>query len=145
MHFDFLAEGCRHDLNVMEEWLGSRTFGIPVKLADGTTKIVPVAGSLRPRRFYTYVFPREGLDQVLNTLKPDDIITRFDNRVKNKLTMGKYPLDILRRAMRLKKVPKPDASKGSFPMVRNHVRILGVGIRDDVDFVNEKGNTQEGI
>ena len=62
MHIDFMAEGWLPDLEQLELWLNTRTF--PMKIIDKEGKeskiIDPV--TLRPRRFYKYVFPRENLD-----------------------------------------------------------------------------------
>ena len=147
MHFDFFAEGWKVDLDHMEEYLNTQGMTMTYTEPDGKKKTIIMPGALRPRRFYSYVFPKENLDIVLNTLKPDNFITRYDGmtELKDKITMGGFPLAMLRKALKLQPVPVPDPSKGTFLLHRRNVRIVGLGIREDVDIVNEKGNTQEAL
>ena len=142
MHLDFIAEGWKPDLDAMEEWLNTRTFPMEVTNKEGEKMTVIAPAALRPRRAYTYVFPRTGLDIVLNTLKPQEGIHLVDGKRTRVL---KAPLAILRKSLRLKKIPKPDESKGTFPMVMNNIRFIGLGIREDIDFTNDAGITQESL
>jgi len=142
MHLDFIAEGWKPDLDQMEEWLNTRTFPMTVKNKKGKKETIKVPGALRPRRAYTYVFPRENLDVVLNTLRLHDSVHRVDGKGTRIL---KKPLAIIRKFLRLKKMPKPDKSKGTFPIVMNNIRCIGLGVRDDIDFVNEHGVEQEAL
>jgi len=141
MHLDFIAEGWKPDLDAFEEWMNTRTFPLPLKDKEGKESIAIAPASLRPRRFYTYVFPRECLDQVLNTLKPETSMAKHDG--KGTRILGKIT-NLLRKVLRLKKIPKADETKGEFPLVRKNVRILGIGIREDID-IEQNGITHEGL
>ena len=141
MHIDFFAEGWQKDLDEFERWMETRVFPMEIEHKDGKKEIIQVPGALRPRRAYTYVFPRENLDRVLNTLGFKDVhrVDRKGTRILPKT------LAIIRRFLKLKKLPEPDESKGTFPMVRNNIRLVGIGMKDDIDFVNEHGIKQEAL
>ncbi len=140
MHFDFIAEGWRPDLDEMEHWLHTRVFPMPMKHSDGSVTTEKAPAALRPRRAYTYVFPKDCLDIVLNTLKPDNCVNALQG---HKEILGRTA-DILRMGLRLKKIPKPDITKGEFAMVRNNIRLVGLGIREDIE-ITEKGITHEAL
>jgi len=143
MHLDFFAEGVKHDLDEFEKWLETRAFSLPHTNTDGTKGATNIAGALRPRRFYTFVFPREHLDLVLNSLQPENCeVSRVDNKGTKIL---KAPLTLLRKLFRLKKIPIPDEKKGIFPIYKNNVRLVGLGIRDDVDMTFPNGKTHEAL
>ncbi len=140
MHIDFVAEGWEPDLKQFEEWMNTRVFPMEIEHPDGKKETINVPGTLRPRRAYTYVFPRENLDRVLNTLGFENEVARVDG--KGTRILGKT-IAIIRKFLRLKKLPEPDESKGTFPMVNKNIRLIGLGYREDGDFVNEHGIKQE--
>ena len=50
--------------------------------------------------------------------------------------------------LKLKKIPKADKSKGMVPLPEGlfkNMRIVGLGIKEDADFVNETGVKQEAL
>ena len=51
----------------------------------------------------------------------------------------------MRKFLKLKKLPKPDIKKGVFPMLRNNIRLLGIGYKDDIDMKFESGITHEAL
>ncbi len=142
MHVDFIAEGWQRDLDEFERWMETRVFPMEIEHPDGKKEIIQVPGALRPRRAYTYVFPRENLDRVLNTLGLNDSVHKIDG--KGGKILG-HTISIIRRFLRLKKLPKPDESKGTFALVKNNLRLIGLGYRDDIDFVNANGIKQEAL
>lgn len=142
MQIEFLASGWIKELNEMEDWLKTRTVSMKVK-KDGKEYTIGVPMVLRPIRAYTLHFPREHLDLVLNTLKPKTKVDMMDGTVAFKKS-----INWLRKLLKLKKIPEPDKSKGEFPMLeewKKNIRIVGLGIREDPDFTNESGVTQEAI
>ena len=141
MHFDFIAEGWKPDLDAFEEWMNTRTFPLPCTYPDGSVKIAQAPAALRPRRFYTYVFPKGSLDIVLNSLKPQTSLGLHDGKGT---PIFKTATEFLRKGLRLKKIPKPDISKGEFPLVMKNIRLLGLGIREDID-INQNGIIHEGL
>jgi len=142
MHLDFIAEGWKPDLDAMEEWLNTRTFQLPIKHKDGSVTIEKAPGALRPRRAYTYVFPRDSLDIVLNTLKLKNCVALVDGKGTPIL---KRVGSVIRKVLRLKKIPEPDKSKGEFPMVMKNIRLMGLGMRDDIDMTFDNGLTHEAL
>ena len=145
MHFDFIGEGWKPDVEKMEDWLNTRTFDMPVVNKDGKTVWIQVPGALRVRRMYTYVFPRGSLDQVIKTLKPSNAISMVDGVGTNILGMS---ATAMRKLLRLKKIPDINNSVKEFPMMQDwkkNIRILGLGIRDDIDIKFDSGITHEGL
>ena len=147
MQIDLLAEGDPYQLDEWERWMNTRVLNLKGKDKDGKEVNEPKLTTLRVRRAYSYIFPREHLDVVLNTLQlqkmRDCKVNLTDN--KGKSALG-FPLRIMRKLLRLKKFPKPDKTKGTMSMIAfPHMRLIGLGYRDDVDFVNEKGATQEAL
>ena len=146
MQIDFIAEGWKPDLDKLEEWLNTRVFPIIIKDKKGKEHTKYIPGGLRPRRAYSFAFPKTSLDVVLNTLNPEDCkVSLHDGKGSQVL---KIPLRIIRKLLRLKKLPKPDKSKGTFPMmsgILNNIRIIGLGYREDHDITRPDGSVQESI
>ena len=142
MHLDFIAEGIQHDLDEFEKW--ASTLVTPILYKDKEKKeqkgFAQVA--LRPRRAYTLVFPRESLDVILNTLDLSKDINLHDGKGTKIL---KKPLAIIRKFLRLKPIPEADKTKGSLPIVKKNIRLIGLGLRDDIDIKERNGNTHEGL
>lgn len=146
MHLDFFAEGYDRDLDFFEKWISTRILSMKVKNPDGTERTEYPPLTLRPRRAYTLVFPKEYLDVIQNTLKFENCnISLVDGKGTKIL---KTPLKILRKLLRLKPLPEPDKSKGFLPMPRDlikSIRLLGLGIREDIDIIYPDGTTHEGL
>jgi len=146
MHLDFVAEGILHQLDEFETWISTRFFPMKYKDAEGKEQTTLVQGALRPRRAYSFIFPAECLDSVLNTLNPTPFVSRVDGKGTQ---MFHKLINLARRVLRLKPIPKErDTAKGKLPMpehILRNIRIVGMGIREDMDFVNEKGVEQEAL
>ncbi len=144
MHLDFIAEGETGHLDEFEIWMRTRSFAMDYKDKKGKKKIQPVPGTLRSRRAYSFVFPKEHLDIVLNALNLSDCsVARVDGKGTKIL---KLPLNVIRKFLRLKRIPKADKSKGMMPMCDfPHLRLIGLGVRDDMEFTNSEGNKQEAL
>ena len=145
MHLRFITTGWDKDLDYMEKWIGQMILPMKVKNKKGKEETIGMPCYLRPFRMYDLIFPRDQLDVILNTLKPVTEISLFDGKgtkvFKNKLTW-------LRKLMKLKKIPKPDESKGEVALPEDlfkNIRLVGLGLKEDVDFVNPSGVTQEGL
>lgn len=145
MHFDFIAEGWEPDLRKMEDWLNTRTFPMEVTTKDGRKVWIEVPAALRPRRMYTYVFPKGSLDQVIKTLDPKSDV-RECTKEGNKI-LG-WSAKAIRKLLRLKEMPKINPNVKDFPMMQDwdkNIRILGLGIREDIDVTSDEGITREGL
>jgi len=141
VHFDFIAEGWKPDLDQFENWMNTRTFSMPLKHKDGSVTIGQAPGALRPRRAYTYVFPREHLQQVINSLNPERCVTRHDGAGT---PIGSFAAAFLRKGLRLEKFPDAEVNGIQFPLVKKNLRIIGLGCRDDIDIL-QKGIEHEGL
>jgi hypothetical protein len=85
-----------------------------------------VQGSLRvlPFGVYEYIFPKESMDGVLTTLN-------FHNYQKDeRYKIPSIAMMALKKALRFKKIPKFDSSKGLL-WVKDNVAIIPLGIRED--------------
>ena len=144
MHLDFVAEGIAHELAEFEKWWSTRVANIPIKDKKGKIKQQPIQVALRERKAYSLVFPKEYLDVVLNTLNPENgMVTRVDGKGTRQF---KNLFMLMRSILKLKRIPTPDKTKGGFPMIPfKNVRVVGLGVRDDIDLVEKNGDVHEGL
>jgi len=139
-------EGWDKDLDYAEKWIGQMVLPMKVKDKEGKDKIIGCPCYLRPFRMYDLIFPRDQLDIVLNTIKPVNEIDLVDGKGNSKAF--KTQIAMLRKLMKLKKIPKRDETKGQVAIPEDlfkNIRVVGFGIKEDIDFVNETGVTQEGL
>ena len=145
MHLRFIAEGWDKDLDYMEKWIGQMILPMRVKNKKGEEEVVGCPCYLRPFRMYDLIFPRDQLGVILNTLKPVSEITLVDGKGTKKFGTQ---IKVLRKLMKLKKIPKRDESKGHVALPEElfkNVRLVGLGLKEDIDFTNETGVTQEAL
>jgi len=142
MHLVFGATGIKQDLDLFEKFMETRTFIMPYidhKDKD-KEKTILLQSQLRPIKFYDFIFPKGELNHILNGLKPETEI-----KSRNCFLPNSY-ISILRKALKLKKIPAPDISQGAMPLVKQNVRVVGIGIREDSDITfKEVGRTHEGL
>ena len=148
MHLRFIAEGWDKDLDYMEKWVGQMILPMEVINKKGKKEIIGCPCYLRPFRMYDLIFPREQKDVILNTLNPASAVSLVDGKGGKKSYKFRTLINTLRRLMRLKKIPEADKTKGkaAFPEeLFKNIRIVGLGIKEDIDFVNEHGVKQEAL
>lgn len=143
MHLDFIAEGIKEELDEFEKWWATRMVPMPVAKNGQTFKPLVQMG-LRPRRAYTLIFPKEMLQPVLNTLNLENCeVSRVDG--KGTKQFGTL-LNLFRKILRLKKIPTKDPTQGIIPIRPfNNVRVVGLGIREDIDITEADGGVHEGL
>jgi len=142
MHLVFGATGIKQDLDLFEKFMETRTFLMPyIDHNDkDKEKTILLQSQLRPINFYDFIFPRGELHHILNGLKPETEI-----KSRNCFLPNAY-ISVLRKALKLKKIPAPDISQGAMPLVKQNVRVVGIGIRGDSDITfKEVGRTHEGL
>lgn len=148
MHLRFIAEGWDKDLDYMEKWVGQMILPMEVINKEGKKEVIGCPCYLRPFRMYDLIFPREQKDVILNTLNPVTAVSFVDGvGGKGSYKFGTQ-IEILRRAMKLKKIPKADKSKGVVPLPEGlfkNLRIVGLGLKEDIDIVNKHGVKQEAL
>jgi len=146
MHLRFIAEGWDKDLDYMEKWIGQMVLPMKVKNKKGKEETIGIPCYLRPFRMYDLIFPRENLDIILNTIKPVSSIDLVDGKGNSKTF--KTQIAVLRKLMKLNKIPKRDESKGQVAIPEDlfkNIRTVGLGIKEDIDFTNDTGVTQEAL
>ena len=145
MHLVFGATGIKQDMDLFEKFMETRTFLMPyIDHHDkDKEKFIMLQSQLRPINFYDFVFPKGELTHVLNGLKPET-----EMKSRNCVLPNAY-ISLLRKALKLKKIPASDINQGMMPMPgppHNNVRIVGIGIREDADVTfKDVGRTHEGI
>jgi len=144
MHLDFIVEGIQDEVDEFEKWWSTRVLPLKVKTKDGkeTEQLIQIA--LRTRKAYSLIFPKEGLDVVLNTLNPENcVVSMVDGKGTKKF--GTI-LKLIRKILKLKPIPKSDKEKGIFTMRPfNNVRVIGLGIREDREVTEADGGVHEGV
>jgi len=109
---------------------------------DKEEKIIYIDGQVRSLPFgvYEYVFPKENLEQVLNTL--------INSKTVGAYHIPKLALAMIRKALNLKPIPEFSDDK-KFLWVHDHVSVIPLGIREDGEIVGQhefdKGFTHEAI
>ena len=143
MHLVFCASGIQHDLELFEKFMQTRSLNLPfIDHNDGDKeKNIVIQSQLRPINFYDFIFPKGELDMVLNSLQ----IGTDPDIVSANASLPKAVITMLQKALKLKTIPNPDISKGAFPLYKNNVRLVGIGIRDDKDLKFPNGWEHEGI
>jgi len=142
MHLVFGATGIKQDMDLFEKFMETRTFLMPyIDHHDkDKEKNILLQSQLRPINFYDFIFPKGELDHVLNGLQ-------LEGEIKSRnATLPDLYIKALRTALKLKKIPAPDLSQGAMPLVKQNVRVVGIGIREDADITfKDIGRTHEGL
>ena len=157
MHIVFGISGIKHDVELAIKWLETRMFELPVTDKDGKKQTAFIGSNFRQTPFfnlYELVCPREYLYKVINTLnlKPYVNVTNGKGTNKKGVNKGKAMrkfathVNVIRKIMKLKKLPKPDETAGEIPFPKNlNIRFIGVGYKDDIDMTFPNGLTHEAI
>ena len=141
MHFFFLTRGSKTHVDEVVKFLETRTVGLPFIDKDGKKGVQPLAGMLQPIQLWSYVFPEEYLDTVLNSLNCDNEKRKrwVNNKKMKALTAG------LRLMMGAEPLPKVKGNK-KFLMPENalqFVSVIPIGIKKDGYGTFENGSTHE--
>lgn len=151
MEFYFLANGIKQQMDVFETFMQSQFFNWMRKnLKTNQIEQAAVQGALRPIQLYKYVFPANSLADVLTNMR---VAVNVDAPIPEKGIPNTSPtaenpnlgyLDklkwLLRKALKLKPIPKIEINKGMFitrPMFVDGVTIIPLGIKDDKIDENE--------
>ena len=128
MELFFLTRGKSNEVEEWAKWMATRC--LPFPITEGTGKIIPgtMECQLRPIQLWDFVFPREQLDIVLNSLGlPNNYATGVNLSSK---------LWALRKMIGLKEIPEPKEKtiKMFMPYDRiKDINIIGVGLKEDGD------------
>jgi len=100
--------------------------------------------NVKPLLLWDIAFPKEQLDPILNTLIGKD-------RIQHKKDMRKrygflsIAFNQLRKFLKLKPIPIENKSDLCFPIYKQNVEILPIGIKEDEDTTLPDGERVEGI
>lgn len=132
-----MTRGKKNEIDEFVKWMETRHFPLPIKKGDGTTENIFMEAQLRPVQLWEFVFPKENLDVVLNTLKLPHGDSPYGKGDGTKVDYNINPkLWALRKLLKAQKIPVPDKSKGILFMPYERIKnmnILGIGIREDGD------------
>ena len=139
MELYFLATGEYQQLKFFETQM--QTIRYEHKGVDKNGKPIKEAkyGMLQPINLYRFICSKEHMPIVIKSLglpkaKEDDNYNMFNSRAW-----------ALKKMMRAKSIPKPDASVPIIPMNLQNLAIKGIGIKEDAELTDEHGQTYEGI
>jgi hypothetical protein len=144
-HLLFLIEGIKKDLDEAVKWLETRIYNLPAKTHDGKDVNIPITANLRPIQLYDYIVPKEAMPAVIKALNPKTELSLVDGKGTPIL---KKSINLLRKLLKLKPIPKVDDSVKPIMIPENmfrNLRVLGVGYKDDIDMTFDNGLTHEAI
>jgi hypothetical protein len=121
MHFGFIPYGKRDEVELLLRDMEAQKHLLKMSKGD-VIKEVYIQGQIRtlPLGVYEYVFPKEDLDYVLNSMMADE----------NRYQLNFLVLKFLKKFYRYKKIPKYNKEK-KFLWIKDNVNIVPIGIRED--------------
>ena len=129
MHLFFLSRGNKLDRDNFVNSLSNMWLPMNVKDKKGNVSIDAVQGLLQPIELWSFNFPEENLEKVLRTLKPDNSIGV--NSLECPSPKLSWTLAGIRKMLKLDKIPKWNPKGNSFPLIKNNIKISGIGIKRD--------------
>lgn len=128
MHFAFIPYGKRSEVELLFRDMEAQKHLLKLKNAK-EEKGIYIQGQLRqlPLGVYEYVFPREDLDLVLNTL-----IGQVD-----RYGISGIVIKFIKKYYKLKNIPEYKKDKHLL-WIKDHVEIIPLGIREDIDIFDDK-------
>lgn len=131
MHFAFIPYGKRTEVELLLRDMEAQKHRLPMyNEKEETVKTVWIQGQVRilPLGVTEYVFPKEDIDMVLNTL------IGLDN-----YELPKVVLASIRKFYRYEKIPK-FKEDNKYLWIKDHVNIIPIGIKfDSNDQPEDKG------
>ncbi len=129
MHVDFIPYGDRRHVEILLRDMESQKHKL-ILTKGKKKKYMWIDGQVRilPFGVHECIFPREDLDLVLTTLSAGI----------NYLDRMKITASVIRMGLKCKKIPEFKTEK-KYLWHRKHVGIVLIGIREDEDYEEEKG------
>lgn len=118
-----MATGPMHWLKLHETHMQGVDFFINAIAPSGQHFQQGMKGMLEPVMLYRFIFPRDALPMVANTLKEEP----------NDLKVFNAQAWALRKAINLQKIPEFPSTNARMPVSLDHVRVMPIGIKDDGD------------
>lgn len=129
MHFAFMPYGERGSVEKLLRDMESQKH-ILMMYQDKEKKGIWINGQIRllPFGVVEYIFPKESLDVVLNTLIVEE----------NRYNIKDFMFSMLRKVLHLKKIPKY-SKENKLVWIKDNVNIIPLGIREDSDYYETGG------
>ena len=139
MELYFLATGAAHKMLLFEQRLNTIPMLLPFTTKEGKQMAQPIFPMLEEIKLFRYVFPKEHLDEVLNTLefpveKQKDNYTAFNLQVWS-----------LKKILNAKTIPQPNPKAKPYLINKENIALKPIGIKEDVTATFPDGNTHEAI
>lgn len=115
MHINILTRGIKHDVERFITDLQGKYMPMMIK---GEPHVVALA--VRPIQLWELVFPEEHYSTIARTIDTD--CKRIDPKVAW----------ALRKGMKLQKMPKIDEKAFPFPVYKNNIEVVPLGVKKDV-------------
>lgn len=134
MHFAFIPYGARQEVERLFRDMEAQKFQLKLTKKGEKDKAVFIPGQVRllPLGVVEFIFPREYVDIILNTMLDNTAPNRYSQHKLYKTFMAMF-----RKVLGLKKLPEYK-KKEKFPWTIQHVSIMPVGIREDGDLSEAK-------
>jgi len=119
----------KHERDRFVEQLANMYMPMKLKNEKGEEANVAVQALLQPVELWSFVFPEENLDTVLRTLNP----TTDGIGIKSSMSSPKrgLALSALRKGLGLKKIPKWKKDGRTYPLHKDNMQIVAIGIKED--------------
>lgn len=143
MHAFFLTRGIKKDVDELVKFLETRSLALPYVDEEGNKKVMPVQSMLQPIQLWSFVFPENHKDEVLNSLKFDK--GNRERWIQN--PKSKIMVEGLRLALGADKIPEFKRDKFLFlpqDSLKN-ISIIPIGVKYDAVNTDLGGNIHEAI
>ena len=126
MHFAFIPYGKRSEVELFLRDMDAQKHKLLMTDPDGKQLYIWIQGSVRQLPFgvYEYVFPKEDLDVVLNTMLAE----------QNRYEVPGWILTGFRKFLRLKKLPTY-GKEHNYLWIKDNVNIISIGYKFDGEIV----------
>jgi len=142
MHVLFIPYGKRDCVEkLLREMEAQKHWMIFTKGEEKKKNLMEAQIRCLPGGVYEYVFPREDLDAVLWTLRFDKIKDEGENEsARYTLKKSFFGIDaekLFQKFLKCRPIPEIIKKEKSFPWAMDGVGIIPVGIREDIDIVEQ--------
>lgn len=133
MHAIFIPYGKRSEVELLLRDMEAQKHLLTLRKTEEKTKGLWIQGQIRllPFGIVEYVFPKEDMDLVLNTL--DFQTDRYE--------LGNIKKLILQKIVKCEPIPEYKKDK-NYLWIKDNVNIIPIGIRHDTDITDPAGPNQ---
>ena len=132
MHFDFIPYGKRSEVELLLRDMEAQKHFLPMR--KGKKKMGRwIQGQVRllPFGVYEYVFPKEDMNVVLNTLIVE----------KDRYELGDFKIAMFRKMLKLKPIPEYK-NDNKYLWIKDNVNIIPLGVKEDEDYTDPSGESK---